>query len=166
LRRHKTWVHEGGISTPLIVHWPQGVKDRGELRHTPTHLVDIVPTLLELAQTNKPAQFAGLPVPPAPGRSLLPVFAKDRPGLHDSIWWEHEGNQALRAGDWKIVKEKKGSWELYNLKKDRGESHNLAAAEPKKLQELQALWERELAEIKTLATSDNPPAAAGRPKKR
>jgi arylsulfatase A-like enzyme len=150
-RRHKTWVHEGGISTPLIVHWPNGFQARGELRHTPAHLVDVVPTILEVVSAKKPTEFGGQPVPPAPGRSLLPVFSKDVPKLHDSLWWAHEENEALRAGDWKIVKDKTGPWELYNLKRDRGESSNLATRNPEKLRELQALWEKQWEEIQALA---------------
>ena len=76
-RRHKTWVHEGGISTPLIVHWPKGIAARGELRHTPGHVIDLVPTILEVAGGKRPRQWDGKPVPPPPGKSLVPVFAKD-----------------------------------------------------------------------------------------
>jgi arylsulfatase len=155
-RRHKTWVHEGGIATPLIVHWPKGFQERGGLRHTPAHLVDVVPTILEIANTKKPAELGGQRVPPAPGRSLAPVFSKDVPNLHESLWWAHEENEALRAGDWKIVKDKKGAWELYNLKADRGESHDLAAQNPGKLQELQALWEKQWMATKALAAADAP----------
>ena len=67
-RRHKTWVHEGGISTPLIVHWPKGIAARGELRHTPGHVIDLVPTILEAAGGKRPAKWDGKPVPPAPGQ--------------------------------------------------------------------------------------------------
>ncbi|MBI5770060.1 MAG: arylsulfatase [Verrucomicrobia bacterium] len=159
-RRHKTWVHEGGISTPLIAHWPAGIKARGELRRTPTHLVDVVPTLLELTGATKPATIKGHAVPPAPGRSLVPAFAKDVTVPHDFLWWEHEGNRALRAGDWKLVALKNGGWELYDLAKDRGESNNLAAARPEKVRELEALWERQLEATKALALTDLPAGAA------
>jgi arylsulfatase len=164
-RRHKTWVHEGGIATPLIVHWPAGLSARGELRHTPAHLIDIVPTLLELTAAPKPASWMGLPVPPAPGRSLVPVFTRDTAITRDFLWWEHEGNRAIRAGDWKLVALKNGAWELYDLSRDRGESHNLAAAHPEHVQRLETLWTRHLEETKALALSDPPPAAPA-PKKR
>ena len=134
-RRHKTWVHEGGISTPLIVQWPKGIAARGELRHTPGHLIDLVPTILEVAGGKKPEQWNGKPVPPAPGHSLVPLFAKDGTITHDSIWWLHEGNRALRMGDWKIVAAGKNSpWELYDLSSDRAESKNLAKDKPEKVQ--------------------------------
>ncbi len=159
-RRHKTWVHEGGISTPLIAHWPAGIKARGELRHTPTHLIDVVPTVLELTGAKKPAEIKGFAVPPAPGRSLVAALGKDGPVTRDFLWWEHEGNRALRAGDMKLVALKGADWELYDLAKDRGESNNLAAAQPEKVRELAALWDRHLEETKRLALTDPPPAAA------
>jgi len=159
-RRHKTWVHEGGISTPLIAHWPAGIKARGELRRTPVHLIDVVPTLLELSGTTKPATIKGHAVPASPGRSLVQAFAKDVAMPHEYLWWEHEGNRALRAGDWKLVALKGGAWELYDLATDRGESKNLAASNPAKVRELAALWDRHLEQTKALALTDLPPNAA------
>ena len=79
-RRHKTWVHEGGISTPLVVHWPAGIQARGELRHTPAHVIDIVPTILDIVGIEKPTQWDGEPIPPAPGRSLVAAFHAGRHG--------------------------------------------------------------------------------------
>jgi arylsulfatase A-like enzyme len=140
-RRHKTWVHEGGISTPLIVQWPKGIGARGELRHTPGHVIDLAPTILEAAGGKRFETWKGRPVPPPPGKSLVPVFAKDGTVAHDSFWWLHEGNRALRAGNWKIVAAgKNGPWELYDLSSDRSESKNLAAAKPDKVRELAAIW--------------------------
>jgi arylsulfatase A-like enzyme len=159
-RRHKTWVHEGGISTPLIVHWPAGIKARGELRHTPGHLIDIVPTILELAGVTKPATIHGQTVPPAPGRSLVSALSKEIAVNRDFLWWEHEGNRAIRAGDWKLVALKQGGWELYDLARDRGEQKNLAAANPAKVRELEAMWTAHLEATKTLAFTDPPPADA------
>lgn len=141
-RRHKTWVHEGGISSPFIVHWPQGIAARGELRHTPAHFVDFVPTALDLAGVARPTTWQGTPVPPAPGRSLVPAFARDGVVSRDSIWWLHEGNRALRQGDWKIVAARGEPWELYDLKTDRAESRNLAASQPERVQAMAAEWER------------------------
>ncbi len=157
-RRHKTWVHEGGISTPLIAHWPAGIKARGELRRTPTHLIDVVPTLLELSGAKVPATIKGHAVPPSPARSLVPAFAKDVTVPHDYLWWAHDGHRALRSGDWKLVALKDAPWELYDLATDRAESKNLAAAHPEKARELAALWERHLEQTKVLALTD--PAAA------
>jgi arylsulfatase len=159
-RRHKTWVHEGGIATPLIAHWPAGIRARGELRHTPVHLIDVAPTLLELSGGSRPAVVRGHPVPPWPGRSLVPAFAADGPLDREFLWWEHEGNRALRAGDWKLVAVKDGPWELYDLASDRGEQRDLAAAQPERVRALAALWERQVEENGRLARTDPPPAAA------
>jgi len=165
-RRHKTWVHEGGIATPLIVQWPKGIAARGELRHTPGHLIDFVPTILEVAGGKRPEQWDGKPVPTPPGKSLVPVFAKDGTVTHDSLWWLHEGNRALRVGDWKIVAAGKDSpWELYDLAADRSETKNLAAEKPEKVRELAAMWTKQWDEYAALAAKDAPPAKVN-PKKK
>jgi arylsulfatase len=158
-RRHKTWVHEGGISTPFIAHWPDGITARGQLRHDPAHLIDVVPTVLEITGARKPDMIGGKPVPPAPGKSLVPAFKHDGALKHDYLWWLHEGNRAIRVGDWKLVAAKGDPWELYDLGKDRGESRNLAAQHPDKVRELSALWERRAEEFRRLALKDAPPAA-------
>ncbi len=156
-RRHKTWVHEGGISTPLIVHWPAGIQAHGELRSTPGHLVDLLPTILEITGGKTLDAIAGRPVPPRPGKSLLPAFAKDVTIARDSIWWLHEGNRALRVGDWKIVASGKESpWELYDLAKDRGESNNLAAQMPDKVRELAEIWTKQEESCFAMALKDAP----------
>ncbi len=164
LRRHKTWVHEGGISTPLIVHWPKGISSRGELRHNPGHLIDIVPTVLEIAGGKPPAMWKDKPVPPPPGKSLVSVFARDNSVAHDYLWWQHEGNRAVRVGDWKLVAAgAKAPWELYDLKTDRGEAHDLADKRPKKARELETIWTQHLDEFRKLALQDVP--ATRSPKK-
>jgi arylsulfatase A-like enzyme len=152
-RLHKTWVHEGGIRTPLIVHWPRGIAARGELRHNPGHVIDLVPTILEVAGGSWPALAEGQP--PPPGRSLVPAFAQDGSVTHDYLWWLHEGSRAIRVGDWKLVaaaaslrgrlgqpgpREEPGPWELYNLAEDPTETRNLAAQMPDKVRELATLW--------------------------
>ncbi|MFO0905316.1 MAG: arylsulfatase [Pirellulales bacterium] len=140
-RRHKTWVHEGGVSSPLIAHWPKGIQGKGGLRHTPGHVVDVVPTLLELAGVQPPTEWQGKPVPPLHGVSLTPALAADVTVARESIWWSHEGNRALRAGDWKIVAAGAESpWALYNLADDRAEARDLAGERPEKVRELEALW--------------------------
>ena len=156
LRRHKTWVHEGGISTPLIVQWPAGISARGELRHNPGHITDLAPTILELAGGVWPQMFDSQPVPPPHGRSLASAFARDGAVKHDSLWWLHEDNRALRAGDWKLVSAAKqgGQWELYDLARDRCESNNLAAAMPGKVRELEQLWNQQSEQVRALALSD------------
>jgi arylsulfatase len=153
-RRHKTWVHEGGISSPLIIHWPAGIKARGELRRTPAHVIDIVPTLLDVCGIEKPAVWQGKPIPPAPGRSLVPAFAADVTVKRELLWWLHEGNRAIRAGHWKLVAAKDDPWELYDLRTDRAESNNLAGQQPAKAKELAALWAHEVKIISRLAAAN------------
>jgi len=156
-RLHKSWVHEGGISTPLIVQWPKGISARGQLRSNPGHLIDLAPTILELAGAQWPHTVHGHPVPPRPGRSLVPVFDRDGSVGHDYFWWFHDGNRAIRIGDWKLVADHKKPFELYDLRTDRSESHNLAAEHPGKVRELEEAWTRHEEEFRALATQDLPP---------
>lgn len=141
-RRHKTWVHEGGISTPLIVHWPAGIQDRGTLRHTPVHFIDVFPTVLEIVGIDLPQDWKGQPRPVLPGKSMVPLFGRDGAVAHDSLWFLHEGNRAIRVGDWKLVAARDEPWELYNLAEDRGETRNLAASESERAQQLEQLWDK------------------------
>ena len=140
-RRHKTWVHEGGISTPLIAHWPAGIASKGELRQTPGHMIDFVPTALEIAGVQKPKEWAGEPIPPAPGKSLVNAFSSAQTVSRDSLWWLHEGNRAVRVGEWKLVAAKNEPWQLYDLKTDRAEQHDLATQMPEKVKELESAWQ-------------------------
>ena len=160
-RLHKSWTHEGGISTPLIVHWPKGIAARGEFRHDQGHLIDIAPTVLELAGGKWPETHDGKPVPPAPGISLVPALAKDNVLTRDFLFWYHIGNKAIRVGDWKLVAAIKGPWELFNLKTDRSETMNLAAENPDKVKELDAAWTKRMQEFRALATKELPAKAAG-----
>lgn len=169
-RRHKTWVHEGGIATPLIAHWPRGISDKGSLRKTPAHVIDVVPALLEIAGVEKPRAWDGQPIPTAPGRSLVSAFGKDETVAREPLWWLHEGNRALRAGDWKLVASKDAPWELYDLSTDRAEQRDRAAEMPEKVRELAAAWQArtdafsELAR-KTLHLQPKPGAGKGGKKK-
>lgn len=156
-RRHKTWVHEGGISTSMIVHWPKGIAARGELRRVPAHLIDIVPTVLEVTGTVAPMKLGGIDVPAKPGRSLVPIFDTDKESLHDDLWWCHDNHRAIRVGNWKLVAAKEEPWELYNLHDDRGESRNLATEQPDRVRELEALWTKRAAEFQALAEKSDPP---------
>jgi arylsulfatase A-like enzyme len=134
-REYKHWVHEGGISTPLIAHWPRGISSKGELRNQPGHLIDIAATCLDLSGAQYPTSAT-----PLEGRSLRPAFA-NRPIEREAIFWEHEGNRAVRKGDWKLVAKHAQNWELYNIAKDRVESNNLAASEPEIFDELKKLYD-------------------------
>lgn len=140
-RRYKHFNHEGGIATPLIAHWPAGIKARAELRAQPGHLVDILPTCLEVAGATPLKERVGTAVLPPEGRSLVPAFA-NQPLQREALYWEHEGNAAIRVGDLKLVRAgRNGAWELYDLKKDRTEQQDLAGAQPDKVKELAAQWE-------------------------
>jgi arylsulfatase len=141
-RLHKSWVHEGGITTPLIVHWPEGIKAHGELRSNPGHVVDLVPTILELAGQKNPTRVKSAPVPP--GKSLVPVFTHDGSVTHDSLWWFHDGNRAIRMGDWKLVADHAKPWELYDLHADRSETTNVATNYPTRVKSLEQEWQRQM----------------------
>ena len=139
-REYKHWVHEGGISTPLIAHWPLGITAAGELRKQPGHVIDIAATCYELAGADYPKMVGAAAITPLEGKSLLPAFAGktiDR----EAIYWEHEGNRAVRVGDWKLVGKHAMPWELYDISNDRIESNNLAAALPEQVKELRAKYE-------------------------
>ena len=141
LRRYKHFNHEGGISTPLIVHWPAQIKTPGEFRQQPGHLVDIMATCVDVAGAKYPAEFKGQAIQPMEGRSLVPAFA-NQPIEREALYWEHEGNAAIRVGDMKLVRlGANGAWELYDLKADRTEQHDLSAAKPDLARELAAKWD-------------------------
>ena len=139
-RLYKHFNHEGGISTPLIVHWPAGIAAKNELRRQPGHVIDVMATVVDVSGASYPQEFNGNPIRPMEGRSLVPAFG-DKPVAREAIYWEHEGNAAVRQGDLKLVRRgREGSWELYDLKSDRTEQHDLASNRPEKAKELAALW--------------------------
>lgn len=134
-REYKHWVHEGGISTPLLAHWPKGISATGELRRHPGHLIDIAATIYDLAGATYPKDAT-----PLEGRSLRPAFA-NKPIDREALYWEHEGNRAVRQDDWKLVAKHNTPWELYDLAKDRTESNNLAKQHADRVATLQALYD-------------------------
>jgi arylsulfatase A-like enzyme len=141
-RKYKHYVHEGGIATPLVAHWPKGIKSRGEWCNEPAHLIDIMATCVDLSGAKAPAQYKGKPVQPFEGVSLRPIFAGKPLNRSKPIFWEHEGNAAAREGDWKITRlGYNAQWELHNLKSDRTEQENVAADHPDKVRSLAAKWD-------------------------
>ncbi len=153
-REYKHWVHEGGISTPLIAHWPTKIKDNGAFRAEPSHLIDIMATCLDIAGATYPRTYNGNEITALAGKSLLPVFANKKLD-RKAIYWEHEGNRAVRMGKWKLVSKvsKKDAfvwdkievlpienWELFDMEKDRTEMHNIAAEYPEKVKEMAQMW--------------------------
>ena len=139
-RRYKHWVHEGGISTPLIAHWPAQIKSQGKLRHQPGHLIDIMATCVDVARAEYPSQYKGNKITPMEGKSLVPAF-DNRPIEREAIYWEHEGNRAVRLGKWKLVSKHPDDWELYDLEADRTELNDLAEKYPEKLAGMKSLYE-------------------------
>ncbi len=143
-REYKHWVHEGGISTPLIVHWPAGIpaKARGTINlQDAGHVIDFMPTFVELAGAEYPRQFRGNVIKPMEGVSLLPAFTGKPFKRSEPLFWEHESNRAVRSGDWKIVAKENEPWELYNLRQDRTEMHNLADQNSALVKELAGKWD-------------------------
>ncbi|MEW4527987.1 arylsulfatase [Maioricimonas sp. JC845] len=139
-REYKHFVHEGGVSTPLIAHWPKQINRAGELVHEPAHLIDIMATCVDVAGAEYPQQLHDEPIQPMEGVSLLPAFAGEELD-RDAIYWEHEGNRAIREGKWKLVAKENKPWELYDMETDRTELHDLSDRYPDLVARLEAKWQ-------------------------
>ncbi|GIP36948.1 sulfatase [Paenibacillus sp. J31TS4] len=148
-RLYKHWVHEGGIATPLLIHWPAGIRSKGDIRHVPGQLPDILATVVELTGAAYPSEYNNRPVLPLEGESLAPFFERDGERTKP-LFWEHEGNAAVRAGRWKLVRRYPGDWELFDMEKDRTELHDLAVQHPEQVKELKALYEEWAARCRVL----------------
>ncbi len=141
-RRHKTWTYEGGIATPLIARWPDTIEP-GSITNQPGHLIDFMPTLLELSGGDYPAEFNGNEILPMEGKSLLPILQGRQREPHESLCWELYGNRAIRQGDWKLCWGASDQrWDLYNLAADRTETRDLSAEYPEQVKSMAAEWER------------------------
>jgi len=139
----KHFTEEGGIATPLIAYWPKGIKPelRGTLVRTPGHLIDVMPTLVEVSGATYPKTYNGHEIIPMQGRSMAPAF-QGKPLLRDKpIFWEHEGNRAVRDGKWKLVARFKQPWQLFDMSVDRTELHDLAASEPDRVRTMAKQWD-------------------------
>ncbi|EDY18478.1 sulfatase [Chthoniobacter flavus Ellin428] len=139
-RLYKHYDHEGGISSPFIVHWPAGVKAKNEYRSQMGHLIDLMATCIDVSGAKYPAEFDGHKILPPEGISLTPTFA-NQPLEREYLAWEHEGNRAIREGKWKLVSLSGAPWELYNMDVDRVELHDLAGNEPQRVKDMAAKWD-------------------------
>lgn len=142
-REYKHWVHEGGISTPLIAHWPAGIGEprSGELESQPAHLIDLMPTILQIAGAEYPQTHRGNEIKPVEGISLVPMLAGYEAKRPAPLFWEHEGNRAVRDGKWKLVSKHRGKWELYDMDADRTEMRDLSDDQPERLAEMSRQWQ-------------------------
>jgi arylsulfatase len=152
LRLYKQYAHHGGTLTPMIAHWPEGIQARGQFSRFTSHLVDLMPTVVELSGAEYPSEFKGQKVLPMEGVSLVPAFEGDRDGpvsgspsrldrSNRPIFWEFAGNHAVRDGNWKLVAERSKDWELYDLSTDRSETEDLRVQLPEKVAQLASVYE-------------------------
>jgi len=158
-RYYKSLVYEGGIISPLIVNWPSGIKEKGIINHEVGHLIDIMPTVLDLAGVDFPEQINNKNTIPLEGRSLVPAF-ENKSIDRDYLFWEHEASRAFRIGNWKLVSkpaipmkftaEDENAWELYNLEEDPSETNNIAAKYPERVKEMSKKWQAEAVRLKVL----------------
>jgi arylsulfatase A-like enzyme len=142
-RRFKHFTNEGGIAAPLVVHWPRGIPQsrRNALEQQPAHLIDIMPTVLDVTGAAYPREYKGQAIQPMEGISLRPALAGRALSRMQPLFWEHEGNRAVRSGNWKLVSTYPDAWELYDMAADRVERNDLAASRPDVVTTLAAAWE-------------------------
>lgn len=158
-RLYKQYVHQGGIASPLIINWPQGIKNKAAITRQVSHLIDIVPTVLEITGANYPTVMNGNQIQPLEGISLMPTFS-NKIVTRNLIFWEHQANRALRTGNWKLVAKTKSpkkfietdenTWELYNLEHDPSEMINLATKHPEKVKQMAEIWHKEALRTKAI----------------
>jgi arylsulfatase len=150
-RLYKQNQHEGGISSPLIAHWPEGLKTkRGAVTDQPGHLVDFMATFIEVTGATYPRQIADRRIDPLRGKSLLPIFGGERRQGHETLYFHFGTDRALRQGPWKLVSAKLGKWELYNMNADRTELNDLSGQMPERVAAMQAEWFRMAAKVDRL----------------
>ncbi len=162
-REYKHWVHEGGISTPLIAHWPKGIaaKRVGAVENAPGHVIDIMATCVDVARADYPKQLNGNEIKPMEGISLRSTFEGQPLKRTVPIFWEHESNRAVRDGKWKLVAKADEKWELYDMEADRTEMHDLASAKPELVKSMSKRWDEWAARANVLPLGGWKGKAAG-----
>ncbi len=142
-RKYKTQIHEGGIASPLIAHWPKGIDGglKGSVVAEPAHVIDLMATCVDLSKAQYPKTYKGNAILPMEGKSLQPVFRGEVLDRNAPLFFEHSGNKGIRQGSWKLVSLKGGQWELYNMQSDRTELHDLSLQFPERVKELSAQYE-------------------------
>jgi len=140
LRLFKQYDHQGGIRLPLIVRWPKVIREGGQLTDQLCHIIDVMPTVLDLAGCEYPATFNGSAITPVDGKSMAPIFRGERRQGHKALFWRFNHGSAVRTGKWKLVRKDKNPWELYDMDADPAELNDLAAKMPEKVKQLEALW--------------------------
>ena len=159
-RLYKQNQHEGGIASPLIVHWPDGLKTGpGTVTDQPGHLIDFMATCVDLGRATYPKRFDGRPIEPLQGRSLAPIFQGRRRQGHPWIYQQFSTNRAIRQGKWKLVTFRAGPWELYDLDADRTELNDLAAEHPEKLEQMKRLWHQVAEQVDHLPANNRRPVS-------
>lgn len=145
-RLYKKRAHEGGISTPFIVKWPNKISAPGSINNQPGHIIDVMATIVDVTNVDYPETYKNNSIQPMAGKSILPLLEGEAQIDSDEFYWEHIGNRAARKGDWKLVAMDGKDWELYNIKEDRSEMNNLIESEPEianKLKEAYRIWAEE-----------------------
>jgi arylsulfatase A-like enzyme len=161
-RLYKRNQHEGGISTPFIAWWPSQIAKPNSISDQPAHIIDLMPTFLELAGGEYKDAGKGKALPPLPGKSLLPIFANTQREPHANLYFQLFDHRAIRSGDWKLTAVDDKKWELYNLASDRSETNDLSSAQPERVEQLSTQWEQWWLEAKGTPYTDfnnpSPPA--------
>jgi arylsulfatase len=142
---YKHYSHEGGISTPCIAHWPGGFQRRNAIESAPAHLIDLMPTMVEVSGAGYPERLGTRAIPPMAGTSLVPALhGRDLPPR--TLYFEHEGTRAVREGRYKLTALRGEPWKLYDMERDRTELDDLAGQQPERVASLSKKWDTWAAE--------------------
>ncbi len=162
-RLHKQNQHEGGISSPMIAHWPAGLKTQpGALTDQVGHLIDFMATAIDVAGAAYPKSWPEIELEPLQGRSLVPIFNGEIREPHPDLYFQFATNRAIRQGKWKLVSHRRARWELYDLEADGTELHDLASQHPERVEAMAKRW-RELAELDRLKGQHRAPVTDSEP---